>query len=1059
MTRVAIIQTTDLGAALSEPEAYPIVQFDTLDITPSFWNGDTVQVVAKVAAVGAASLVPNALIWLPDEGNKLFIIEHVETELDGTTRVASLITASGRSFDGFIDTERIIVPATDYDTQTSVVAETAIKHYVNASAGSTATATRQIPNFQTVADSARGGAVTLQARYRTLGSTMRHIGYLAGMGWYSFVDTTTGLVNFDVIVPTDRTATVILDFDLQTIDEWNDKQDLLNASTVTYVGGQGYLAQRTVVIRFQAGEPAGLSRREAFVPAGDLASTDTAGLNARGDAFLAANAPLRVTSATVTPAGMFQPDVDFFMGDLVTMTDTETGALIADRVTKWKKHYDFSVVAPSYIISVGKPFPGADPEDVAPGVAVSDTTVVASLVAGLITAGSITTGSITADKFNATLALVSKIIAGTAGSSRIELDKFGFRAYDLLGNQTIYVPTDGSASTFTGAIIAATLEATGQVTVDAGLSLSKTATGTLQAGVLAPGSAPVLSTGWPTLQDATYLNNAQQGSSARMLYKDPVGGAGGATPVYLCYSNDFAGNSYIDEIKASDLSLDRRTNITSNLVLPTGYVDAFGYPLGAAIFWGTRLGTNWYFIWMLQKVSDSTYHNFLAQIPRGGGAGTFTDLSVKVTGGDNTPITTDGTNLFIWDASTGAGLYKYNSSGVWQSTVTLTAPGGLHNTSQYSQAITWDGTNFWAGWSDGSIGTPGIRYYAYATTGGAAVANRDFPIELVTGSNTNLFWDSTLGTFIGAGFGGTSLIGYTAWDWTTASAKYWVGVAWYDDAGTVHETAIGPRSSIVMDRRQQLTITTTAIPVGGADDPDTVRVYMLPFATAPAPGAFWLQVTDALTNRVLTNYTGSGTHDGAGTAFPGGAGAILRSADSAGFILKGNGVIGFKGTSNPSTGVAGDRYFRDDLDAMVHYDVAKNSWTGGAHQAFQSGDVVAASGSLADLTGMTVTVGQGTWLVTVTCYITVLGSGTTKPLAVFILLADGSQVGTQEGIWAPAVIGGGPGSGDATVTQTWLVTIAAGATGLLKVQGDKTNTNSTFTFRATHSNITAIPVH
>lgn len=131
---------------------------------------------------------------------------------------------------------------------------------------------------------------------------------------------------------------------------------------------------------------------------------------------------------------------------------------------------------------------------------------------------------------------------------------------------------------------------------------------------------------------------------------------------------------------------------------------------------------------------------------------------------------------------------------------------------------------------------------------------------------------------------------FTTWDWTTASAVYWVGYSWYDDVGTTHETALGPLASVTMNRRSRLLVQTATIPTGGVDDPDKVRVYMLPSASSPGAGTLWLQVTDALTSRYVSSYTGSGTHDGAGTAFPAGTPAEIKSS-ATGWSLKGDGSV------------------------------------------------------------------------------------------------------------------------------------------------------------------------
>jgi hypothetical protein len=170
----------------------------------------------------------------------------------------------------------------------------------------------------------------------------------------------------------------------------------------------------------------------------------------------------------------------------------------------------------------------------------------------------------------------------------------------------------------------------------------------------------------------------------------------------------------------------------------------------------------------------------------------------------------------------------------------------------------------------------------------------------------------------------TKLWAFSAWDWTTASAIYWLAYAWYDSAGTTHETAVSPRSSLTLRRRERLLVTTSAIPTGGADDPNNARIYMKPNATDPGAGAFKLQATDALTSRTLTDYNSAGAADGAGTAFPAGSPAEIRSSvatSSGGWSLKGDGSFIWKqGTSFPASPATNDRFFRTDYGLEFYYD-------------------------------------------------------------------------------------------------------------------------------------------
>lgn len=186
--------------------------------------------------------------------------------------------------------------------------------------------------------------------------------------------------------------------------------------------------------------------------------------------------------------------------------------------------------------------------------------------------------------------------------------------------------------------------------------------------------------------------------------------------------------------------------------------------------------------------------------------------------------------------------------------------------------------------------TSAVYAYTFATTVLTPVANRDFGQAATVGSG--LTHDGT--QFRGWATGTpTKVWKFSAWDWTTASAVYWIGYAWYDSnaAGTgLHETACGPRASITMRRRERVQVSSASIPTGGTDDPNQVRIYMAPGAADWSAGSGKLQVTDALTSRFLTNYSSGGTADGLGPAFPAGTPAELKSA-SGGFSVKGSGRL------------------------------------------------------------------------------------------------------------------------------------------------------------------------
>lgn len=170
----------------------------------------------------------------------------------------------------------------------------------------------------------------------------------------------------------------------------------------------------------------------------------------------------------------------------------------------------------------------------------------------------------------------------------------------------------------------------------------------------------------------------------------------------------------------------------------------------------------------------------------------------------------------------------------------------------------------------------------------------------------------------------TRLHKFTNWDWTTASAIYWFAYSWYDSAGTTHETAVSPRTSLTLRRRERVQVQNAAIPIGGADDPDKVRIYFKPNATDPGAGNFNLQVTDALTSRMFTDYSSGGAADSTTNTFGAGTAAEIRSAiavASGGWSLKGDGTFQYRqGTAFPGSPATNDRFYRTDLRMSFFYD-------------------------------------------------------------------------------------------------------------------------------------------
>ena len=496
---------------------------------------------------------------------------------------------------------------------------------------------------------------------------------------------------------------------------------------------------------------------------------------------------------------------------------------------------------------------------------------------GAVTTPKLAANAVDATKLSAVLALISLIKTADSGS-RVELDAAGFRAYSSADDLLVNIPTDGSNVYVNAVLEALTLSVTGNAVFQgAANEIALAAILQLDSHQNDPTQAPALVAGYAkplTLAEPTGFDSDDWESVGG--YYDAAGGADGATACFVAvvYGEvSGTGTFKVVEWKLSDGSIDR----TTTLSISTSYTTP------AYI---TRIGTSWY---LTNQYSTS---RFLWKVTRATGTATAAiNITADFYGGISGAITTDGTDLYVIGDNAAAGdgkrISKYNTSLVYQSNVALTNAIGDLASDDLLYADIGSGGRFWV--------TNDIvprRAYEYATTGAAPVANTDFPIAVAPG----LVWDGT--NFKGSpGVDGDRrrLYTYTNWTWTTASAIYWVAYSWYDAnaTGSTHESVIGPRQSITMDRRRQLTVTTQAIPGGvGNDYANNVRIYMKPNATDPGSTALKLQSTGTATTVALTDYASAGAADPASNNFPAGTPAEIKS-QTAGWSLKGDGSFKF----------------------------------------------------------------------------------------------------------------------------------------------------------------------
>jgi hypothetical protein len=123
----------------------------------------------------------------------------------------------------------------------------------------------------------------------------------------------------------------------------------------------------------------------------------------------------------------------------------------------------------------------------------------------------------------------------------------------------------------------------------------------------------------------------------------------------------------------------------------------------------------------------------------------------------------------------------------------------------------------------------------------------------------------------------------------TEVVDYNFGYTWYDSAGTTHETTVSPVNAFSLKKRARLTVTSPSLPPGGgADDPNSIRVY-----GGTSAGSLTLQATTGagVISAVLTSVSTGGAAPPGSSNFPGGGTPGKVQNEAATMVISGDGSI------------------------------------------------------------------------------------------------------------------------------------------------------------------------
>lgn len=281
--------------------------------------------------------------------SKVAIVKHREIQLDENGKATENWQFRGWTLKG-LALYRVTVPPTNtaYDNK-SGNAETVMKHYIDRHLVNPADPDRKIPNLVIAPNQNRGSHITWQSRYKVVAEELEEISLATGIGWDITLDTENNHFVFDVYEGVDRSinqterSPIYFSPEFGNVQTQSFSDSDLNMKNVAYVGGQGEGVDRQIV---ELGEAAGLNRYEAFIDARDIGGENEEGneltqeeerqlLIERGQQKLDEMSNEMYFEAEIKSYDApFKHEVDYQIGDTVTIMNREWGFIVDKRITE-----------------------------------------------------------------------------------------------------------------------------------------------------------------------------------------------------------------------------------------------------------------------------------------------------------------------------------------------------------------------------------------------------------------------------------------------------------------------------------------------------------------------------------------------------------------------------------------------------------------------------------------------------------------------------------------------------------------------------------------------------
>ncbi len=281
------------------------------------WNGiGSLELVINEAIPNANLISENDILWFDHEYNKAFIVEHIETELSGSS-MTYRITANHINI---LLHDYITIPPSGEETDVRTGSrEQVVRQWVEQNCISPDnTARAQYPLVLSEAGGF-GGTITEQSRFAVLSDEITRVLLPEDFGWRVDLDVGNSRFVFKVFDGVNRTSAqsvnsrILFGLRYGNVAGFRKVTDIVSAKNVAYIGGQGDGSTRLLV---EVDNAFGGRRKEMFVDAQDLAAIIE--LAERGSQALSDSEAVNSFEFEAL-SRQFHYEEDYDLGDFVTV--------------------------------------------------------------------------------------------------------------------------------------------------------------------------------------------------------------------------------------------------------------------------------------------------------------------------------------------------------------------------------------------------------------------------------------------------------------------------------------------------------------------------------------------------------------------------------------------------------------------------------------------------------------------------------------------------------------------------------------------------------------------